>query len=588
MEQSIMREYRRWAESPALTDAERAELAALSGNEKEIESRFFAPLSFGTAGLRGVLGMGLGRMNRFIVAQATDALARLICGKGPEAMARGCAVCHDCRHESRAFAELAASVLLSHGVAVLLFEGMRPTPELSFAIRHYRAMAGINITASHNPKEYNGYKVYWEDGAQLPPAEAAVVADEMERIDPLIGPTFLPLAEGTERGLLRVLGKETDEAFLAAVQSLSIRRDAVASQPDMKLVYTPFHGAGAKLVPEILRRIGYRNIYCVERQMVPDPDFSTVKSPNPENPESFALAIELAREKDADLILGTDPDADRTGVIARNRAGEYRPITGNQLGVLLTHYILLSKKERGELPENAAVIKTIVTTEMTRSVCDSFGVPCFDTFTGFKFMAELISRFEEEKSYRYLFAYEESYGYMAGDHARDKDAVTASMLIGEMAAYYRARGMSLWDAMDALYAEYGPYAEKTVNLVMPGVEGLKDMRALMDALRSHPPVSVAGCPVVEIRDYLSGTKRSAAPGSAPETLALSGMDVLYYVLEDDTRFIVRPSGTEPKIKVYTLCRGEKGENLVETCRRADVYSGKALVFSEKPWSGGAL
>ena len=552
---SYQTEYKRWMESGKLTAQEQAELAAIAGDEGEIESRFYAPLSFGTAGLRGVLGMGLYRMNRFTVGQATQGLANLVVGSGKEAMGRGVAIAFDSRHFSPEFAREAACILAANGVKVRLFDELRPTPELSFAIRHYGCIAGINITASHNPKEYNGYKVYWEDGAQLPPKEADVVAREMEATDMFSGVKTGDYDRFLENGMISILSRETDEEYLSAVRAVAVNPDCVAAVADeFKLVYTPFHGAGYRLVPEILRRIGYKHILCVPEQMKIDGDFPTVVSPNPENKEGFTLAIELAKQNDVDLIIGTDPDADRTGIVLRDSAGEYVTLSGNQVGVLLIDYIITAKNLTGTMPPHPAVCKSIVTTEMARKVCEANRVSCFDTFTGFKFLAEKIKEFETTGSHQYIFAYEESYGYLCGDYARDKDAVTASMLIAEMAAYYRTKGKTLYDAMNEMYDKYGAYAEQTVSITMPGVSGLQRMAELMQELRETPLTEVCGLKVAAQRDYQSG-ERVVLESGVKEKMELSGSNVLYYELADGTSFIIRPSGTEPKVKVYIMATG---------------------------------
>ncbi|MBE6964938.1 MAG: phospho-sugar mutase [Ruminococcaceae bacterium] len=557
-------EYAKWLNSGVLNEEETAELLAIKGNDAEIEDRFYAPLQFGTAGLRGVLGMGINRMNVYTVRQATQGLAALICGMGKKVMERGVAVCMDCRIGSDIFAREAACVLAANGISVYLFESLRPTPELSFAVRAMECIAGINITASHNPKEYNGYKAYWEDGAQLPPKEADVVLAEIEKTDIFTGVKTMDYDEAVKSGLITVIGEEVDEAFIVHALSCAINREAPrAVADDFKIVYTPFHGTGYKLVPEILKRIGLRNVISVPEQSTPDGNFPTVKSPNPENREGFALAIELAKRENVDLIIGTDPDADRVGVVVRNGEGEYVTITGNQMGVLLLDYIIGAKKRAGTLPENAYAVKTIVTTEMARRVCEANGVKLHETFTGFKFIAE---RIEQEGSEGFLLGYEESYGYLMGDFCRDKDAVTATMMIAEMAAYYRTEGKSLYEAMMALYEKYGAYAERTVNVVMPGVSGLAKMRELMENLRNNPPCELAGGKVKCVRDYLTGKTNTG------ETLPLSGSNVLYFEMEDGTSFIIRPSGTEPKIKVYILA---SGKTLDEANKTADSYASAA-------------
>ena len=568
---NYMAEYERWLASPALTADERAELEAIRGDEDAIKDRFFAPLSFGTAGLRGVLGVGLYRMNRFTVGAATQGLANLIVQNGPEACARGVAIAYDSRHFSPEFAQLAACILAANGISVKLYDELRPTPELSFAIRYYGTIAGINITASHNPKDYNGYKVYWEDGAQLPPKEADVVAKEMGALDFFADVKTMDFEEAKAKGLVKMMDWQTDEAYLKEVLKVAINPDCVKQvADDFKLVYTPFHGAGYRLVPEILKRIGYKHIICVPEQMVIDGDFPTVKSPNPENKEGFHLAIDLAKANGVDLIIGTDPDADRTGIVLKNSEGEYVTLSGNQVGVLLIDYVITAKKLTGTMPEHPAVLKSLVTTEMARAAAEKNGVDCFDTFTGFKFLAEKIKQFETTGSHEYLFAFEESYGYLAGDYARDKDAVTASMLIAEMAAYYRTKGMTLYDAMQTMYEKYGYYTEQTISITMPGVAGLERMKELMAELRATPLTEVAGHKVEYIRDYQSGVRTCVSCGKTEE-MELSGQNVLYYELAGGTSFIIRPSGTEPKVKVYIMAKADsKAESDAKVAALADA------------------
>ena len=533
---NYMAEYERWLASPALTDKERAELEAIRGDEDAIKDRFFAPLSFGTAGLRGV--------------------ANLIVQNGPQACERGVAIAYDSRHFSPEFAQLAACILAANGIKVKLYDELRPTPELSFAIRYYGAIAGINITASHNPKEYNGYKVYWEDGAQLPPKEADVVAAEMDALDFFTDIKMMDFENAKKAGLVKMMDWQTDEAYLKEVIKVAINPDCVKQvADDFKLVYTPFHGAGYRLVPEILRRLGYKHIICEPQQMKIDGDFPTVKNPNPEYKEGFTLAIELAKQNDVDLIIGTDPDADRTGIVLKDKNGDYVTLSGNQVGVLLIDYIITARKLTGTMPEHPAVLKSLVTTEMARAAAEANGVACFDTFTGFKFLAEKIKQFEQTGSHQYLFAFEESYGYLAGDYARDKDAVTASMLIAEMAAYYRTKGMTLYDAMQTMYEKYGYYTEQTISITMPGVAGLERMKELMAELREKPLTEVAGYQVEYIRDYQPGVRTCVSCGKT-EQMELSGQNVLYYELEGGTSFIIRPSGTEPKVKVYIMAKAD--------------------------------
>ncbi len=549
-------EYQYWLDSPALDEEEWKELSAIADDEKEIESRFYAPLEFGTAGLRGIMATGLNRMNVHVIRWATQAFAEVVKAEGEEAMKKGVVVCYDCRLNSARFAHEAAGVMAANGVRVRIFDELRPTPELSFAVLHYGAQAGINVTASHNPREYNGYKVYWSDGAQLPPQHAAAVAEKMGELDIFKDVKRMDFDEAVGKGLIEIIGAETDEAFLAEVMKMSVNSAVVREvADDFKIVYTPFHGAGHKLVPEALRRLGVKHLFPEPKQMVIDGNFPTVKSPNPENPEGFYLAVDLAKEVGSDLIIGTDPDSDRVGTMVRGKDGEYHTITGNQMGVLLLDYIINARKATGTMPENPAFLKTIVTTNMGREVAERNGVHVDETFTGFKFMAEKLAEYKREGSYNYLLAYEESYGYMVGDYVRDKDAVTASMLIAEMAASYFKQGMTLADALDALYEKYGYFGELTMNLVMPGLDGLEKMRAIMAKLRAEPPKEIGGEAVLGMRDYQSGTVSVAELGVVGKT-PIVGSNVLYFELADGTAFIVRPSGTEPKIKVYILAQGE--------------------------------
>mgnify|MGYP000263202284 CR=1 FL=1 len=561
---NYMEEYQRWLDSPALSNAEWEELNAIRDDKKEIESRFFAPLEFGTAGLRGEMALGCRRMNIHVIRHATQAFAEVIKAEGAGACSRGIAICFDCRVNSERFAHEAASVMAANGIHVRIFDALRPTPELSFAVKHYGTTAGLNITASHNPKEYNGYKVYWQDGAQLPPKHADEVARKMKELDVFDCVKTMDYDQAVSQGKITLLGAETDERFLSNVMEQVNDKAVVEQMADtFKMVYTPFHGTGYQLIPEALKRLGMKHVICVPEQMVIDGNFPTVVSPNPENPEGFYLAIDLARENDVDFILGTDPDSDRVGIMIRNHSGEYRPVTGNQTGVLLLDYLIGAMRRSGKMPEKPVALKTIVTTEMARKVAESNGVTCYDTFTGFKFMAEKKNALEAAGEGKVIFSYEESYGYMLGDYVRDKDAVTASMLLTEMAAWYAAQGMTLFDALEKLYEKYGHYAEKTYNLVMPGLDGLKDMAQLMKNLRENPPAEISGVKVVTRKDYTDGSVVDCATG-AKSAMELSGSNVLRFELADGTTILVRPSGTEPKIKVYILAIGKD-----ETLARMD-------------------
>ena len=553
---NCMNEYEKWLHSGALTADEVQELQSIAGDEKEIESRFYGPLEFGTAGLRGTMKVGLHQMNVYVIRWATQGFANVICAEGEDAKKRGVAICMDCRHHSMEFARAAAEVCAANGIHVRIFESLRPTPELSFAVREYGCQAGINVTASHNPKEYNGYKVYWEDGAQLPPHHAAAIAAELEKIDIFTGVKRMDFDEAVKAGLIETMGDETDRKFMANVMDMVNDYDSVAKVADtFQVVYTPFHGCGYKLVPEALTRLGIRHLHCVPEQMVIDGDFPTVVSPNPENPEGFYLAIALADKVKADFIVGTDPDSDRVGIMVRNKEGKFQPVSGNQTGVLLSDYLYGAMKRSGKLPENPVMLKTIVTTEMARKVAEAHGVTCYDTFTGFKFMAEKKNQLESAGQGKVVFSYEESYGYMLGDYVRDKDAVTASLLLTEMAAWYATQGMTLYDALDVLYRKYGWYGEKTYNLVMPGLDGLEKMANLMKSLRQNPPAVISGVAVARRKDYTDGSVVDCATGAVSE-MELKGSNVLRYELADGTTILVRPSGTEPKIKVYILTQGK--------------------------------
>ena len=550
-----MQEYQKWLDSGVLTAEERAELEAIKDDPKEIESRFYGPLEFGTAGLRGTMAVGLHHMNLYVVRHATQAFANVIAAEGEEAKRRGVAICMDCRINSMNFARAAAEVCAANGIHVRIFDALRPTPELSFAVRHYGCQAGINVTASHNPKEYNGYKVYWSDGAQLPPHHAEAIARELEKIDIFTGIKTMAYDDAVAQGLIEVIGQETDEAFLQEVMAMVTDPQAIPAVADsFKLVYTPFHGCGYKLVPEALRRAGIKHLLCVPEQMVIDGNFPTVVSPNPENPEGFYLAVDLAKANDVDFILGTDPDSDRVGIMVRDKDGTYKTVTGNQTGVLLLDYLMGAMARTGRLPAKPVALKTIVTTEMARAVAEANGAACYDTFTGFKFLAEKKDKLEAAGEGKVVFSYEESYGYMLGDFVRDKDAVTASLLLTEMAAYYAGKGMTVLEALQALFEKYGWYGEKTFNLVMPGLDGLADMAKLMKSLRETPPAQIAGVDVVQFKDYLDGSVTALATGEKT-TMELSGSNVLRFELADGTSVIVRPSGTEPKIKVYILTKG---------------------------------
>ncbi|MDR0490857.1 MAG: phospho-sugar mutase [Oscillospiraceae bacterium] len=563
----FLEQYNVWLGSDALSSEEKDELRGISGDKKEIESRFFSTLEFGTAGLRGTMGVGLNRMNAHVVRHTTQAFAELIL---EEPVPGKCvAICCDSRLNSLEFSREAARVIAGNGINVRIFDSLRPTPELSFAIREYGCIAGINITASHNPKEYNGYKVYWADGAQLPPHHAEIVAKKMANLDIFSSIRTIDFDEAVRLGLITIMDSETDELFLKNVLAQANDFEAVKKCADyFKVVFTPFHGAGHYLVPESLRRLGLKHIICVPEQMETDGSFPTVESPNPENPEGFRLAVALAEQHNAGLIIGTDPDADRVGVMVKDSSGQFVPLTGNQTGVLLLDYVIGAKKRAGTMPAKPVTLKTIVTTEMARRIAEINGLNCFDTFTGFKFMAEKMNDLQSRGAGNVIFSFEESYGYMSGDFARDKDAVTASMLIAEMAAWYHGEGMTMYEALLSLYEKYGWYGEKTLNIMMPGLDGLAKMRSMMEGLRDAPPAEIAGATVIVRRDYRTGDETDVRTGVVT-AMELSGSNVLRFETSDGTVVIIRPSGTEPKVKIYVMTRGETRS---ERDERVEKYS----------------
>ena len=547
--------YNKWLTSTALTEAEKSELRAISSDAHEIESRFFGQLEFGTAGLRGIMGVGLFRMNVHVIRHATQALCELILLEPGSSTEKHVAICYDSRINSSEFAQEAACVIAGNNIKVRIFDSLRPTPELSFAIREYKCIAGINITASHNPKEYNGYKVYWSDGAQVPPQHAEIIAQKMKELDIFASIKRIDYNEAIENGMVTIMGEETDELFLKNVMDQANDFSVVEKVADsFSFVYTPFHGAGHRIVPEALRRLGLKRIICVAEQMILDGNFPTVVSPNPEDPAGFSLAIELAKENNATLIIGTDPDCDRVGIVVRDDSGSFLPLTGNQTGALLLDYFIGAKNRASSMPDNPVALKTIVSTEMVRKIAQTNGVSCIDTFTGFKFMAEKKNELETMGIGKVVFAFEESYGYMIGDFLRDKDGVTASMLIAEMAAWYYQQGKTLFHALSDLYEKYGHYTELTLNLQMPGIDGIMNMRKLMQNLRENPPPEISGVPVVKRRDYQLGIETDLRTG-IDSAIELSGSNVLRYETDDGTVAIVRPSGTEPKVKVYLMTSG---------------------------------
>ena len=540
--------YRKWLAADALSDCEKEELRAIENDETEIELRFSSSLSFGTAGLRGTMKTGMNAMNRHTVAHATQGLASLILQEGREK--DGVAVAYDSRNNSELFARTAACVLAANGIKVYLFDALRPTPELSFALRECGCVAGINITASHNPKEYNGYKAYWEDGAQLPPEHADTVSAAINALDIFADVKITDYDAALSSGIIELIGAEMDEKYLANVQAQAVNPNAVkAVADDLKIVYSPLHGTGHKLVPEIMRRTGLRHLYTVDEQMVIDGNFPTVKKPNPEYPDVFTLGIKIANEVGSDLIVATDPDADRVGVMTRTPDGSFTTITGNQMGALLIDYIITAYKETDTMPKNPYAVKSIVTSELAAKICRENGVLMHNVLTGFKFIGEVIKNYEKSGDGSFLFGFEESYGYLKGTYARDKDAVVASMLICEMTAFYKAKGMTLSDALRALFEKYGFCYETNVEIYMEGLDGPARMDALMNSLRQDPPASFGGVAVALVGDYKLGT---ITEGDKVSPTGMPASNVLYYKLVNGDVIVARPSGTEPKIKFYYM------------------------------------
>ena len=537
-------EYIRWKSSSFIDEKMREELESIAGDPAEIENRFGSSLSFGTAGLRGIMACGSNNMNVFTVGQATQGFCDYIKSVGGGEVA----IAYDTRNNSELFAKTCACVLAGNGIRSYLFDGPRPTPELSFALRHYGCTGGINVTASHNPKEYNGYKAYWADGAQLSPEQAGEVSAHISRCDIFEGTVKADFDEGIKSGLIRMIGKETDEIYLSKVLEQAVDPAVLAEMSDMSVVYTPLHGAGKALVPEVLKRAGLKNVITVPEQMIQDGNFPTVRFPNPEYPEAFTIGRKLAEENNCDLIIATDPDADRMGLMIRDGDG-FIVLTGNQIGCLLLDYIISAMKETGRLPEDAYAVKSIVSTELASEICRANGVVMHDVLTGFKFIGETIKKHEQLGYGTFLLGFEESYGYLKGTYARDKDAVVASMLAAEMAAYYRSRGMTLKDALDGLYKKYGFFAEKTVGKSY----SKEKMTEIMTGFHSATPEVICGEEVISVRDYLAGTITDMKSGKTEPT-GLPSSDVLYYKTENCV-VVVRPSGTEPKIKFYYMAKG---------------------------------
>ncbi len=541
--------YNNWLNNPYIDEKTKEELLAIKDNEKEIEERFYKDLEFGTGGIRGILGAGDNRMNMYTIAKATQGLANYI-NKNKSDTKEGVAIAYDSRRMSPEFAETTALVLNNNGIKSYVYPSLRPTPMLSFAIRELNCIAGIVITASHNPPEYNGYKVYWSDGAQIPYPVDGYVIGEVNDVKAYEDAKLMNKDEAVKAGLYNVISSDIDDEYNKNVLAQIVNPEVVKkASDDLKIVYTPIHGSGNIPVRRVLEEAGFKHVEIVPEQEMPDSNFTTVGYPNPEDPKVFTLAIELAKKSGADIIVGTDPDADRVGAVCKDSSGDYIVLNGNMTGVLLTHYILDQNKKNGTMPKNPAVVSTIVSTGLTQVICEHYDVTYFETLTGFKNIGEKIKQFEENNSHEYMFGFEESYGCLKGTYARDKDAVVATLLLCEVAGYYKSRGMSLYDGILEVYKEYGYYTDAIENITLKGIDGLKQMDKILSTLRSEPIKNVGNFKVVEMRDYKTGVINNLVDNTVSKTTVPSS-NVLYYVLEDASWFCVRPSGTEPKIKIY--------------------------------------
>lgn len=564
--------YQEWLENPYFDEATKAELRGIAQDENEIKERFYADLEFGTAGLRGIIGAGTNRMNVYTVRKATQGLANYITKVGQQS--KGVAIAYDSRRMSPEFADEAALCLAANGIKAYVFESLRPTPELSYAVRKLGCIAGINITASHNPPEYNGYKVYWEDGAQITPPHDLGIMAEVKAVTDYAAVKTMDKEAAKSAGLYEVIGKEIDDAYIEELKSQVIHWDAIKeAQKDIKIVYSPLHGTGNIPARRVLKELGFENVYVVKEQELPDGNFPTVSYPNPEAKEAFELGLKLAKEIDADLVLATDPDADRLGVYVKDtKNGEYISLTGNMSGCLLADYEIGQRKELKGLPEDGALIKTIVTTNMADAIAKSYGIRLIEVLTGFKFIGQQILGFEQSGKGTYLFGFEESYGCLIGTHARDKDAIVATMALAEAAAYYKTKGKTLWDAMVDMYEKYGYYKDDIKSITLKGIEGLAKIQEIMDTLRNDPPAQIGDYKVVSARDYKKDTIRNLETGEVTTT-GLPNSNVLYYDLTDDAWLCVRPSGTEPKVKFYY---GVKGTSLEDADQKSAALGEKVL------------
>ena len=571
-EMDYKKEYEKWCTDSYFDDETRNELLAIKDDDKEIKDRFYRRLEFGTGGLRGVIGAGTNRMNIYTVRQATQGLANYIISQ--DGQAKGVAIAFDSRIMSPEFAKEAAACLSANGIKVYLFESLRPTPELSFSVRRLGCIAGIVITASHNPREYNGYKVYWEDGAQITPPHDKNILGEVALVEDFEQMKTMSYEQAVSEGFIKIIGKEIDDEYIAQLKKQNIHPEVITkAAKDIKIVYTPLHGTGNIPVRRVLKELGFENVYVVEKQEKPDGSFPTVAYPNPEDEKAWTLALELAKEKDADIVLATDPDADRLGVYAKDKkTGEYVSFTGNMSGALIAEYILREKKDKGELPKNAAIVETIVTTDMLKAIAKDYNVKLIEVLTGFKFIGEQIKLFEQNNSYEYIFGMEESYGCLAGTYARDKDACVAVMMLCEVAAYYKLKGMTLCDAMQDMYEKYGYYKEGLSTITKKGMDGIAQIENMMREKRENPIQTIGGFKVLKMRDYLIDEVKDMVTGEKSST-GLPKSNVLYYELENNAWCCVRPSGTEPKIKFYY---GVKGEDISDAVKKLEAVKADLL------------
>ena len=554
----FLEKYDEWLNNELFDEETKNELRKIKGNNKEIEDRFYKELEFGTAGLRGIIGAGTNRMNKYTVGKATQGLANFI--KKENAQKRRVVIAYDSRHMSKEFSEIAALCLNANGIKSYVFESLRPVPELSFAVRELNAIAGIMITASHNPPKYNGYKVYWEDGAQITAPKDKQIIEEVKNIKNYSEIKSMNEEDAINSNLYHVIGNEIDDKYIEALKKQILNPEVIKRQKDLKIVYTPLHGTGNVPVRRILKEIGFENINVVKEQEMPDGDFPTVEYPNPEDKKAFKLALELAEKINGEIILATDPDADRLGVYAKDtKTGEYMPFTGNMSALLIAEYILSQKKEKNTLPKNGAMIKSIVSSTLANAICKEYNIKLFDVLTGFKYIGEKIKEFEESKEYEYVFGFEESYGCLVGTHARDKDSIVAVMLLCEAAAYYKEKGLTLWEQMINIYKKYGYYKEGIVSVTLEGVDGAEKIKEIMKEFRKNPPTKLGNYEVIKIRDYETSILTDCKTDKT-EKIELPQSNVLYYELENDGWCCVRPSGTEPKIKYYIGVKGNSIED----------------------------